>query len=108
MSETESSSAVNETVSEGASRWTKITKLVYYFKKVKNSGEVTLVSFHILFLSLLNLKIRRHIREESPFYLPFQLFVSIARFPDCVERDILFYTIMHIVLTNAALQAPSN
>ena len=33
MSETESSSAVKETVSEGASRWTKITKLVYYFKK---------------------------------------------------------------------------
>ena len=77
-------------------------------RKVKNSGEVTLVSFHILFLSLLNLKTPKHIREESPFYLTFQLFVSIARFPDCVERDIPFYTIAHIVLTNAALQAPSN
>lgn len=64
ISETDSLSAVNEAVSKGASRWMEINNLVHHFKKVKNRGDVTLVLFHILFLSLLNLKTREHIQEE--------------------------------------------
>lgn len=109
ISETDSLSAVNEAVSKGASRWMEINNLVHHFKKVKNRGDVTLVLFHILFLSLLNLKTREHIQEERVLLIFLSIFLyNTARFSNCVEQDIPFYTTVNIVLTNAAPQAPSN
>lgn len=109
ISETDSLSAVNEVVSKGASRWMEINNLVHHFKKVKNRGDVTLVLFHILFLSLLNLKTREHIQEERVLLIFLSIFLyNTARFSNWVEQDIPFYTTVNIVLTNAAPQAPTN